>query len=317
MMTLNSRRLRSLMAKADRRYFAIMHRMELNHLQTFIVVAEEKSITGAAQRLFTTPSSISVHIKHLEEELGVQLFVRSPRGMQITEKGQVLLDKAHDTLQSVRDLVNQATEMQAHIMGHISIGINATLSRLRIPQLLQKLSQDCPGITPQLKHLDTGQILEQIQQEKLALGFIYGDVDDARLLVEHLSPVQLVVAIPSAWSETLSNSEWEDLAQFPWICSTHYCPFQTLIDKQFSAQDLNYQSVVSTNDDRSKAQLVAEGLGLSLLEISEAQALAAQNKISIWDKQSFSSDLSLVCLSYRQYDPLIEAVLQRIKQIWQ
>lgn len=72
--------------------------MELNYLQTFVVVAEEKTITHAAQRLFTTPSSISVHIKNLEEELGVQLFVRTPRGMQITEKGQILLEKARHTL---------------------------------------------------------------------------------------------------------------------------------------------------------------------------------------------------------------------------
>ena len=69
--------------------------MELTHLRTFVIVAEEKSISQAARRLFTTPSSISVQIKALEDELGVQLFIRNARGMQITDKGDVLLLKAN------------------------------------------------------------------------------------------------------------------------------------------------------------------------------------------------------------------------------
>src|SRR5688572_25004422 len=113
--------------------------MELIHLQTFVVVAEEKSITQAAKRLFTTPSSISVQIKSLEDELGVQLFQRTARGMQITEKGQALLLKARQTLASVTDLVNQATEMRAYLMGEVSLGLNASLSYLRLPRLIQVL----------------------------------------------------------------------------------------------------------------------------------------------------------------------------------
>jgi DNA-binding transcriptional LysR family regulator len=54
--------------------------MELTHLHTFITVAEEKSITRAARRLFTTPSAVSMHIKALEDELNIQLFVRRRNG---------------------------------------------------------------------------------------------------------------------------------------------------------------------------------------------------------------------------------------------
>lgn len=68
--------------------------MELYQLQTFIIVAEEGSITGAARRLYTTPSTVSMHIRALEDELGVELFTRSNQGVTITAKGQQLREKA-------------------------------------------------------------------------------------------------------------------------------------------------------------------------------------------------------------------------------
>lgn len=291
--------------------------MELNHLQTFVVVAEEKTITHAAQRLFTTPSSISVHIKNLEEELGVQLFVRTPRGMQITEKGQILLEKAHHTLQSVHDLMNHANQMQSYLMGNVALGINASLEFLRIPQLIQTVKQDCPGINLQLVNQPSGHILEHILSESLDLGFVYGVVNDKRLYVQHLQTAQLVVIAPNGWQDSLAGSDWAKLAQVPWVTSDYYCPFQEMIDNQFTQLDLTYQKAIQTNDDSNKASLVEAGVGLSLLEISEAQSLAAQDKITIVENITFPCELSIICLSYRQYDPLIEASLHFISQIWQ
>ena len=61
--------------------------MELYHLRTFVTVAEEGHLTRASERLFTSQPAVSAHIKALEEELGVTLFDRTPRGMQLTPAG--------------------------------------------------------------------------------------------------------------------------------------------------------------------------------------------------------------------------------------
>ncbi len=74
--------------------------MELYQIKTFVVVAEEGNMTRAAKRLHASQSTISLHIKSLEEEFDVRLFLRTPKGMQPTPEGKQLLEKARDILDS-------------------------------------------------------------------------------------------------------------------------------------------------------------------------------------------------------------------------
>ena len=289
--------------------------MELNHLQTFVVVTEEKSITQAAKRLFTTPSSISVQIKTLEDELGFQLFVRTARGMQITEKGQALVLKARQTLETVHDFVSQATGMRTYLMGEIALGLNASLGFLRIPELIQKLNQEASGLNLHLHHHASGHVIEHVLAEKLDLGFVFGKVNDNRLSVKQLSTAELVIAAPFAWD--LERADWPELSRHPWISSDYYCPFQVIVDQAFKQQTLSYHQVIRTNDDVSKAELVSAGLGLSLLEATEAQTYAQTGKIRIVKDISFPCALSVICLSYRHHDPLVETVSRFIQTLWQ
>jgi DNA-binding transcriptional LysR family regulator len=289
--------------------------MELHHLQTFVVVADEKSITQAARRLFTTPSSISAHIKTLEDELGVQLFTRTPRGMHITEKGEALVLKARQTLQSVRDLVNQATELRANLMGEVSLGVNAGLNYLRLPELIHKLSQDAPGISLHLHHQASGHVLENVAAQQLDLGFVFGEVTDTRLSATPLTTAELVIAAPPNWA--VESPDWAELARHPWICGDYYCPFQVIIDRVFAERGLSYPQHIHTNDDPGKADLVAAGLGLALLEAGEAQAYAAQGRLRVIPGVTFQTRLSLVYLSYRQHDPLIKALIEVVAGLWE
>ncbi len=86
--------------------------MEFYHLRSFVAVAQTGNLTQAAKRLYTTPPAISAHIKSLEAELATPLFIRSSKGMALTEKGQLLLTKAQVTLDSAVDLLNLAANNQ-------------------------------------------------------------------------------------------------------------------------------------------------------------------------------------------------------------
>src|ERR1041385_1486809 len=124
----HSLNLNGCLADSALNFVAILSRrltMELYHLRTFVIVAEEKNVTRAAKRLFMTPPAVSAHIKALEEELNVTLFVRTPQGMQITEKGALLKAKAEQTLRSAQDMVNHATQMQDYLMGRLAFGLRS------------------------------------------------------------------------------------------------------------------------------------------------------------------------------------------------
>lgn len=97
--------------------------MELYHLRTFIAVAEEKNLTRAAQKLFTSPPSVSPHIKALEEELNVELFIRTPRGMHLTEAGETLKQKAESTVYAADDFVNSAQTLCDQPLGCVGMSV--------------------------------------------------------------------------------------------------------------------------------------------------------------------------------------------------
>ena len=82
--------------------------MELYQLKTFITVAEEEHLTRAAQRLNTSQPAVSAHIKSLEEELGLSLFIRTPKGMRLTEEGTALKSRAAEALSMIDTLRDQA-----------------------------------------------------------------------------------------------------------------------------------------------------------------------------------------------------------------
>jgi len=290
--------------------------MELYQLRTFVAVAEEKSITRAAQRLFTTPPSISAHIKALEDELGVALFVRSPRGMSITEKGELLRRKALATLAAAQDLVNHATELQGELIGTVRLGLNAPVNALRIPAVLERQRAETPGIDLKLVQSSSGEIMDRLLADELDLGFVFGDTIREGLAGQRLGRLRLVVAIPASWAAELEHGGWSDLARFPWIYSDKYCPFQVLTDRLLEREGLKARRVTATNDEGTKQALVAAGVGIAMLLEAEAREAAEHGDLVIWDGEPLSAALSIVCRDTRCEDPLLVPVRRAVLEAW-
>jgi len=290
--------------------------MELLHLRTFVVVAEEENLTRAAQRLYLTPPTVSGHIKALEEELSVTLFIRSSTGMQLTEKGVLLKQKALATLQAAQNMVNHATELQEHLIGSVQLGLNAPPLMLRVPQLIAALESACPGIKLQLTSSSTGKLLKNLQSGKMDLSYIFDSSPYPDIETMPLLDVDLSIAIPASWRERITNGSWEELAALPWVCADGYCPSQSLIDERFSKLGLEYERVVMSDDERTKLDLVRDGVGVSLLEHAALTADIEQKKIIVWEHQTFTAKLHFAYSASRKNEPLLRALLPIVKDIW-
>ncbi len=290
--------------------------MELYQLQTFVIVAEEGNLTRAAKRLYTTPSTISMHIKALEEELSVQLFTRSNQGMSITAKGQQILDKARATLRAAQDLVNHATDMQATLVGQVSIGLCSAPPYLKIPQLIRQLRDDYPGIDLLLDQSTTMQITEAIVSDRLDMGFVYGDVTHPLLEAQHLTQTELVVVAPSTWPTDFDLSNWHDLSARPWVSPLISCPFQQVVDEYLVQHGLTCQHRVQIDDERSRYELVKAGLGLSLLERFAADRGVSEGAVRIAPVDPLPVDLSLVYRAHERNQPLLRCVADLIAALF-
>jgi LysR family transcriptional regulator, nitrogen assimilation regulatory protein len=120
--------------------------MEFRSLRYFVQIAELGSITAAAQRLRVAQPSLTRHMKNLEKDLGVALFVRAHRGVVLTAAGRSLLERSERILSDV-DRVRHELRMESEEpSGKVALGITPTLCPVLLPQLVARIRRDFPKI---------------------------------------------------------------------------------------------------------------------------------------------------------------------------
>lgn len=285
--------------------------LEFYHLRSFVAVAQTGNLTQAAKRLYSTPPAISAHIKALEEELSTPLFIRSNKGMLLTDKGQILLTKAQKTLDSAVDLVNLAANNQHEIIGRFNLGINVNPEDIKLSNLATNLQENCPGISLTIHQSSSGKTIEKIREHQLDGGYIYGEVPDDFIGLAVME--QQITTVAPMTFDCNNILTQKDLTNFQWIMMGDYCPFDVLLKAKLGN---NIPSVLKTSDDGTRLALVQNGLGLSFLEKEEA--LIAQNNktVRIIPSLDFSTPLHFVIVKSRSNEPVINALMQEIKILW-
>jgi len=285
--------------------------LEFYHLRSFVAVAQTGNLTQAAKRLYTTPPAISAHIKSLEDELSTPLFIRSTKGMSLTDKGQLLLKKAQVTLDSALDLVNLAANNQHEIIGTFQLGINLTAKQIKLAELITNLQENCSGISLDIHHQSTGKTINDIRENQLDGGYIFGDIPDDFIGVSVMEQ-QITTVAPLSFdcSKILTNA---DLAAHQWIKMGDYCPFDNLLQSKLGS---NIHSVLKTSDDGTRLELVKNNIGLSFLELEEAQLAEKKQQVQIISDLDFSTTLHFVIAKNRVNEPIINALMQEIRILW-
>ncbi len=285
--------------------------LEFYHLRSFVAVAQTGNLTQAAKRLYTTPPAISAHIKTLEEELSTSLFIRSNKGMSLTDKGQLLLKKAQVTLDSAVDLVNLAADNQHEVMGTFYLGINLSAEKMKLAELAKNLQENCPSISLDIHQQSTGKTINAIREHQLSGGYIFGDVPDDFIGIAVME--QTITTVAPLTFDCSQIFTQVDLCSHQWIMMGDDCPFDYFL-KDILGNDI--PSAMKTSDDSTRLELVKNGLGLSFLEKEEA-ILAEKNKqLKVIPGLDFATILYFVIAKKRINEPLIKALMQEIRILW-
>ena len=291
--------------------------MELYQLRSFVTVANEGRLTRAAQRLYTSQPAISAHIKSLEEELGVTLFVRTPRGMTLTKEGEQLKAQAETCLNAVNELFHQAKRLQGDVSGIARIGLNTSPEILKVSEFFSVMAATYPKLECHLLQSNSLRIPEKLRAGTLDAGYVYSEqqgLPELEIIV--LQTRRVVIAGPANWKEKITLADWADIVDFPWICGDEECPFYRIIYRKFRERHLQPSKVVVVDEDATLYSLVRSGIGLSLMIEDEAVAAEQEGTITVWKKDSFTLDLYAVYLQERRSDPVIQAILNGINRVW-
>lgn len=288
--------------------------MELYQLRTFVTVADIGNLTHAAERLFTSQPAISAHVKALEQELNVKLFDRTPKGMRLTEHGKVLQQKAKQVLTAANDLRIEATMLTGELKGEVKIGLNTDAEFLKLAKLHDLLSNQYEQLKIQLDEGISIELLHEVKRGELDGTFFFGDNPLEELNYISLKDANIVIAGAEKWHSQLENATAQDLAKLPWIYPLPFCPYSNFISELFSATSPEPKWAAEAASENSMNALLRSGVGLALIRMEEAQPMVESGLLKIWAEKSFTLPLNFAYLKKRSNDPLIQALLQSVKQ---
>lgn len=120
--------------------------MELRQLRYFVAIAQERSFTRAAERLWVAQPGLSTQIRRVEAELGVKLFERHTRGVDLTQAGELFLERARVALAAADAAGATGSDLEAGVVGSIRLGIASGVRWHPAADLLQRFGQERPGV---------------------------------------------------------------------------------------------------------------------------------------------------------------------------
>ncbi|TWC71098.1 LysR family transcriptional regulator [Herbaspirillum sp. SJZ099] len=173
--------------------------IDLRLLRYFIAVAEEGHLTKAAQRIGIQQPPLSQQIRVLEKELGVTLFNRMPRGMELTESGAALLDDARAILAQVDATVAGVRRIAQGKMGRIAVGFTESASlHPFVPAVIRAFRAAAPDVALTVEETNTAELVEAIRKKQLDLAFVRSPVGDATgIVMETVLVEEMVAALPA------------------------------------------------------------------------------------------------------------------------
>ena len=170
-------------------------RLELRHLRYFVAVAEELHFGRAARRLGITQPPLSLQIQRLETELGVRLFERTNRRVELTPAGKALLAEGRHVLADFDNAANAARRAARGETGSLTVAFAASVMFLSLPRIIRRFRAQFPSVRLELRELPTGSQIVALRNGELDIGFLREPPPDAELTTETVMREELLLAL--------------------------------------------------------------------------------------------------------------------------
>ncbi|WP_125614905.1 LysR family transcriptional regulator [Specibacter cremeus] len=247
-----------------------MSNVSLRQLEYLIAAAETGSVTAAAARVYLSQSAVSTALTDLEEALGVQIFIRHPRGLSLTNVGQQVLTDARRLVAGVEDLRNSARESSESLSGKLVVGCYSTLAPILLPGIIADFTENHPAVDLSFIEGSHTQMEERLRDGSLDLAIMY-EYDIGRSQLPKDLAVNVVVSTPPyvilPEHDELANRErlsLTELAARPLILFD-LPPGGDYFLSFFADENLTPNIRYRTTSFEMVRALVARGLGYSIL----------------------------------------------------
>lgn len=262
--------------------------MDLRQLRYFVAIVEQGSFSRAATFLHVAQPALSLHVRNMEADLGTPLLFRTPRGVEPTEAGTILLRHA-------RIILDQLTVAEEEIRGHqndpegeVRLGLPGTIGQILAVPLITAVHLRYPKIKLRIAEAMSGFVLEWLREERIDLAILYGQSEDHGIKTEKLLAEKLQFFGPAAGlrSERLpppgSEMAFADVARLPLILPGKGHGLRELLNRHASTAKQDLNSVIDVDSYGNIKLLVEEGLGYSILPENAIAAEVLDDRLRSW-----------------------------------
>jgi len=243
--------------------------MKLRQLRYLTAIVDNGlNITSAAAVLFTSQSGISKQIRMLEDELGLQLFVRKGKSLaELTHAGWQVLRRARQILAETENIKAMSSQLAGEKPGEMIISTTPTQARYVLPDMLEMFQRQYPDVSLRLHQGTSEQIVEQVLNGEADFAIASGQSDfPGELVTIPMYSWERVILVPGDHPLTgIERPRLTDIVRYPIISYTYSFNEESSLGKVFDDAGVDPNVVFTTQDPDTIKTYVRKGMGIGIL----------------------------------------------------
>lgn len=239
--------------------------MLLSQLEGFVEIARRGSVSRAAEALFVTQPALSARLKSLESQVGAQLFVRTGRGVRISEAGYAFLPYAQRALEAVSEGHRLVGEVARGGAGELALGAAPAVSTYVLPAILERFHLEHPNVRLAVRTGHSEEVLDLVLHEQVQIGLVralrHPEIESVPLYEDEL----VLVANPAHRFAAAREIAVEEMSEEQLILFDRTSSYHDLTSAFFREAGVVPRGVMELDNIDATKKMVRQGLGVALL----------------------------------------------------
>ncbi len=243
-----------------------MMNFDLGDLRAFLAVSDLGSFRAAAEILHISQSALSRRVDKLEAALGVQLFIRTTRKIELTTTGRTFIHKARNVMLELEGALLGMQDIAGRLSGEVTLACVPSAVGYFLPSVFDAYHQRYPGIRIRVLDESSSDVLLAVTRGDADFGVTYIGTQEADIHFQPLIEEAFVLACPS--SHPLANRKtvtWKDISQYSYIALAQGSGNRFLIDQALAQSQERPRWYCEVNHVPALVSLVAAGLGIGVV----------------------------------------------------
>ena len=259
--------------------------LNVHEMNVFLMAAETQNFSEAARQLHMTQPAVSMQIQSLEQRLGVNLFERSGRRIQLSEAGETLMPMARDLVSMSLRVEETMKSLGGDVVGHLKLGCSTTAGKYILPQLIARFRRKHPRVQVTVYTSGREPVMDMLCDGMTHISIISSLVTcrDAEFKPFFTDRAVLIVPVDHAWASRASIKP-QELREADFImrddsAGTRQVMMEGLLEHGIHLDDLN--AVMELGNAEAIEMAVEEGIGVSIVSRLVAQRGVDLGRIKI------------------------------------